>query len=568
MSLPINPLLLTDSYKLGHADQYPEGTEFVYSNFTPRSTKYAQFLDEDKEIVFFGLQAVLKDMNKVWEEGFFSRPEDEVTKEFLDEIKFFVQPQTLYTMERRVRELHQYGKLPIQVNALEEGSIVKEKTPVFTIVNTKKEFYWLTNYLETWLSANLWKVMLSATIARQYRKIIHSYAKKTGIDKDENWKSFIDWQGHDFSMRGMSGVQDACFTGMGHLTSFLGTDTIAAVHYIREMYGKDVPEDYLIASSVAATEHSVMCVGSSQEGGEIGLFKHLIEDVYPSGIVSIVSDTWDYWRVVTEYTKELKDLILQREGKLVIRPDSGNPADIIAGIKIDYDWPEALKNYSLNSPTLISTMYQRVSESGRSKTFKLSDGVYQMNTDGSIGKIPQHIVDGSIQTLWNIFGGTTSIGEDGKDYKTLDSHIGLIYGDSITVQVCEDILKRLAEKGFSSANVVFGIGSFTYNYNSRDTLGFAMKATYAIVNGKGFNVYKDPKTDVGKLKKSAVGLLSVVKKNDEYLVKDHLEFVPDEIKEDYGLLDVDQGELIPVFKDGKLLKEQNIIEIREKLKLY
>lgn len=109
MSLPINPLLLTDSYKLGHADQYPEGTEFVYSNFTPRSTKYAQFLDKDKEIVFFGLQAVLKDMNKVWEEGFFSRPEDEVTKEFLEEIKFFVQPQTLYTMERRVRELHQYG---------------------------------------------------------------------------------------------------------------------------------------------------------------------------------------------------------------------------------------------------------------------------------------------------------------------------------------------------------------------------------------------------------------------------------------------------------------------------
>lgn len=141
----INPLLLTDSYKLGHADQYPEGTEFIYSNFTPRSKKYAydNFLKylspKDQKIVVFGLQAVLIEMKQIWDNGFFKRPKEEVVNEFLTFIQPYMPQAYLDKMKKRVEELHDYGKLPIKVNALPEGSLVDEKIPVFTVVNTKKQ---------------------------------------------------------------------------------------------------------------------------------------------------------------------------------------------------------------------------------------------------------------------------------------------------------------------------------------------------------------------------------------------------------------------------------------------
>lgn len=599
----INPLLLTDSYKLGHADQYPEGTEFIYSNFTPRSKKYAydNFLKylspKDQKIVVFGLQSVLIEMKQIWDDGFFKRSKKEVVNEFLTFIQPYVPNAYLDKMKKRVEELHDYGKLPIKVNALPEGSLVDEKIPVFTIVNTKKQFYWITNYLETWLSANLWKPMVSASIARTYRHIIQEFANKTGIAQSLEWKDFINWQGHDFSMRGMSGIYDSRLTGMGHLTSFYGSDTLIAAKYAQEMYGFGLdkePNGYLYAASVPATEHSVMCVGSNVTGeattqGEFNLFKRLITETYPDGIVSIVSDTWDYWKVVTDYTVKLKDTILKRNGKLVIRPDSGDPVRILAGYRVfktytvnknsqDFDLADYFDQWELKrlykftsecrcDECLVGIIHECSYDERLIIEVKCKDQVskYYEIIGNSYKEVEEHEVLGSVQMLWNIFGGTETVGSGNKTYKTLDSHIGLIYGDSITPAVCYEILSRLEEKGFSSANVVFGIGSYTYNYHTRDTFGLAMKATYGVVNGVGYNVMKSPKTDKNQLKKSAIGLLRVIKKADgkreQFVLEDGLDIPVEE------LLTYDQGELKTVFNDGEFIQENltNFQEIRTKL---
>jgi len=155
---------------------------------------------------------------------------------------------------------------------------------------------------------------------------------------------------------------------------------------------------------------------------------------------------------------------------------------------------------------------------------------------------------GAVECLWEVFGGTiTSVG-----FKTLDTHIGLIYGDSISLERAQAILEGLARKGFSSANIVFGIGSFTYNYNTRDTLGTAIKATYTVVGGEAIELYKDPKTDNG-IKKSARGLLKVTLENGHYVLHDQQK----------SLTDV--GEFVEIFRDSKIMHEFTLAEIRERL---
>jgi nicotinamide phosphoribosyltransferase len=295
----------------------------------------------------------------------------------------------------------------------------------------------------------------------------------------------------------MAGLEAAQLSAAGHLLSFTGTDTIPTIDFLETYYNADSDKE-LIGGSVAATEHSVMCMGT--DVGEQDTFKRLITEVYPKGIVSIVSDTWDLWKVLTEYLPQLKEEVLAREGKVVIRPDSGNPVDIICG-----------------DPKATTLAAQK----------------------------------GVIELLWEIFGGTTNA----KGFKELDSHIGAIYGDSITLERATQICERLKQKGFASTNVVLGIGSFTYQYNTRDTFGFAMKATYGEVEGMGREIYKDPITDDGT-KKSAKGLLQVLKENDTYILKDQISWEEEQ-----------QGALKVVYKNGKLLVDWSLQEIRDQLKL-
>jgi len=495
----MNPLLLTDGYKTGHHQQYPKGTTLVYSNFTPRSNKYAP--KGCDQLVSFGQQMIVKQIHDAFANEFFNRPKDEVCGEMKRELSMYL--NTDYDVAH-FEALHDLGYLPIHIKAIEEGTLVPMKVPVLTIYNTLPEFYWITNYLETIISNLLWKPMTSATIAYQYRKVLTKWQEKT--DAERSW--FIDWQGHDFSMRGMDSVDAVISSGLGHLTSFSGSDSLPAIFGARKFYN----ETEFVAGSVNATEHSVMCAGTKED--EVGTFRNLMQ-TYPTGILSIVSDTWDLWKVCTEHVVTLKEEILARDGKVVIRPDSGDPVDIICG-------------------------------------FEKPDTLYRNPIDARKYRASDAEAKGVIELLWDVFGGT--INEQG--YKVLDSHIGAIYGDSITIERAEEICKRLEAKGFASTNVVLGIGSFTYQFNTRDTFGFAMKATYVEVEGEGREIFKNPITDDGT-KKSATGLLSVFKNEDDlaYKLYDHCDWETEA-----------KGELQTIYKNGQFENQTTLTAIRARLK--
>ncbi|WP_289045389.1 nicotinate phosphoribosyltransferase [uncultured Olleya sp.] len=480
----MNGLLLTDGYKTGHHQQYPKGTEEVYSNWTPRSNKYAP--KGCDKVLSFGQQYVFKWLHDYFEDNFFSKPKAQVCNELKEELSLYL--GTDYDVTH-YEELHDLQYLPIKVKSLPEGVEVPIRVPMVTVVNTDKKFYWITNFLETILSTMLWQPMTSASIALRYKRIFKNWIVKT----DKNNLAFIDFQGHDFSMRGMGGLQSAISSGMGHASVFLGSDTLPIISSLRNYY----KAEGFVVGSVNATEHSVMCAGTKDD--EIGTFKTLM-NTYPTGILSVVSDTWDLWKVLTDYLPILKDDVLARDGKLVIRPDSGDPVDIICG---------------------------EASELG--------------------GKLPKD--KGVVELLWDIFGGT--INDQG--FKVLDSHIGAIYGDSITTERAENICQRLSNKGFATSNVVLGIGSFTYQFNTRDTFGFAMKATSVVVNGKRREIFKDPITDDG-VKKSAKGLIKVDLVDGEYVLVDQV--TPEE---------ENKGELQVIYKNGQFLNPITLQEIRDRV---
>jgi nicotinamide phosphoribosyltransferase len=483
-------ITLTDGYKLDHRRQYPPGTQYVYSNFTPRSTRIP---GQDK-VVFFGLQYFLKRyLGEIANDTFFHRPRARVLCEYENLVKSYLGPEAANAIGiNHIADLHDLGYIPLQFWALPEGTRVPLRVPMFTFQNTHPDFGWVTNYIETLLSSVLWLGCTSATTAYRYRKLLSEYARKTG---DE---AFVGWQAHDFSFRGMASPEAAALSGAAHLLSFTGTDTIPAIKLLERYYGATG----LIGGSVAATEHSVMCAGGQSD--ELETFRRLLK-LYPTGILSVVSDTWDLWNVVGNILPQLKDEILARDGKLVIRPDSGNPADILCGpLRVGFG-------------------------SGLSPEGK-----------------------GVIELLWDIFGGTTNE----KGYRVLNPRIGAIYGDSITEDRARDICARLEGKGFATTNVVLGVGSYTYTYVTRDTNGFAVKATWAQVNDQEHQLFKDPVTDDG-VKRSAKGRLVVMRVEEELTLIDGLN------TDEWTALHGDQ--LHDVWSENKFAFHQSLTAVRETL---
>lgn len=541
--MKLKAIKLIDGYKTGHIYQYPEGTELVYSNFTPRTDRLAAHKspDWDRKVTFFGLQGLIKWLLiDLFNDTFFKAPKEAVVADYARTMDAYL-GAGLVTPEH-IATLHDLGYLPIEIKALPEGSRVDIGVPLFTVKNTLPEFFWLTNYLETLLSAEAWKSTNNATVAFEYRRLLDAYAKETGAPLD-----FVLWQGHDFSMRGMSGVYDAAQSGAAHLLSFLGTDTIPAIDYLEEYYGG---KSSFIGGSVPATEHSVMCMGGKET--EIETFRRLTTKVVPSGVVSLVSDTWDFWKVITEYALELKDEILARQpnalglAKVVFRPDSGDPVDILCGTVrevVSLDWV-GIRHLFGTDPTTNPT---HVRHKGKFFQVELTPGE---PTFTEVTPTPEQ--KGAVECLWDIFGGT----ETDKGFKVLNQRVGLIYGDSITLERARQIMERLKAKGFASCNSVFGIGSYTYQYATRDTYGMAMKATFGIVDGEVRELFKDPVTDSGT-KKSAKGLLRVEKEDGRFVLYDQQ--TPEQEA---------QGELKVVFEDGKLVKETTLEEVRATLASY
>lgn len=560
--MQIKPHLALDGYKTGHGPQYPQGTEYVYSNLTARSAGHAKMTKYfDNKVVVAGVQAfVLEFLIEQWNEGFFNRPKNIVVAEYKRRMDTYLGPDSIDT--QHIADLHDLQYLPLIIKALPEGSRVDIKVPFVTIQNTHPAFFWLTNYIETAMSAELWKMCTVATIAYEYRRLLNHYVELTGSDVQ-----FADWQLHDFSMRGLSGLTDAHKVGAAHLMAAgHGTDTLPAIDYLEQYYDADAEKE-LVGGSVPATEHSVMCMGGKDD--EVGTFKRLITDLYPSGIVSIVSDTWDFWNVITSTAAILKEEILARkenalgQAKVVFRPDSGDPVKIISGLKVVKINHANFNHGRDGNGALFISSDEDVSGYD---AFEILGKTYEIGKVVSYGfyagrEVSEAEVKGAVECLWDIFGGTEHEGGyQGEDkiqrmYKTLNQRVGLIYGDSITLERAEQILQRLADKGFSAGNIVFGIGSYTYQYITRDTFGMAVKATYGIVNGVGRELFKDPITDNGGVKKSAKGLLRVEKEGNNFVLYDQQNIAQEA-----------EGVLQCVFKDGKADNITTYAEIVNRLK--
>jgi nicotinamide phosphoribosyltransferase len=559
-------LSATDSYKLSHKGFMEDNTQFISANLTPRSDKHFKSIKGyDRKVVVYGLQAVIKDvLINEWNITFFKLPKEQAIRKFKRLVDAYLGPNAV-SMEH-FEELHDLGYLPVRIKALPEGSRVNLRVPMYTIKNTHKNFAWLTNYLETVLSASLWKPCTVATIISEYRRLINEFAMKTTGSLD-----FTMFQAHDFSFRGMPNRQDAAFSGSAFLLSSCGTDTIPALDFIEEYYNTDITQTF-IATSVPATEHSIQCSGTAVRG-EFEAFKKWITIDYPTGIVSLVSDGYDYWHVITNYIPRLKEIILNRPvnaldlSKVVIRPDSGNPADIICGEQ--HNWThladaDELNDFIIDSVDGDKFVYNGlayevtgkqdfINSYGWENPGNLSDIVHLEHNTTIVSQASVDTTSpawkGSIELLWEIFGGTVT--EQG--YKVLDSHIGLIYGDSITLELAEEIFTKLAAKGFASTNVVLGVGSYTMQYMTRDTFGMAVKATHTVVDEVGYELFKDPVTDTG-LKKSAKGLLRVEREGNDFVLYDQQ--TPEQ---------EEQGVLETVFENGVLVKETTFTEIRARL---
>ncbi len=492
----MNPLFYIDFYKVGHVSQYPQDVTQVWSNWTPRTCR----VPGQSAVVHFGLQYFIKDyLGRRFQQGFFNQPLPAILREYREVIGATLgvtNPRTDH-----IEFLHGLGYLPLRIYSIPEGESTPLGVPSMVLTNTVPEAFWLPNYLETILSAVLWKPCTSATTAQRYRRLFLKYARESG----EADMGFVDWMGHDFSMRGMSGLEDAILSGMGHLLSFSGTDTIPAILAAREFYGAELT----IGGSVPATEHSVMSAGS--QDGELETFRRLIEDIYPSGIVSIVSDTWDLWKVLTEYVPALRDKILARDGKIVIRPDSGDPVAILCG------------NLEITDPSKPAAL-------------------------------------GTLRLL------ASALGVDcNRAGLPLINKGAAIYGDSITVERADAILDRTVnELKLSPYNLVFGIGSFTYEYVTRDTCGFAMKATAVRRNGEIIPIFKKPVTDDGG-KSSHRGIPAVYEGDSP--IRDGRQGAPlyycsQGVAEEA----LDNCAFLKVYEDGSLLAEQTFDKIRERVR--
>lgn len=475
-----NPLLGTDVYKMGHMEQYAPGTTKVVSYLLARSDK------NYSHTVFFGLQH--------WLKTYLARKLTlAMGHEFIRNKKAILglakaTNSTTSETEEKILSLCRLGYIPIEIKAVPEGTVMPVRNVLATITNTLPEFYWCVGFFES-LILKVWDAISTASCSFTYGQIVDKWWNKTVEEEVFFLKQFSV---HDFGYRGCPSEESSFLTGTAHLLSFSGSDTVPAREYAIRMYHAD-PES-LIMTSVPASEHSVIC--SFTRNKELEAFRNMLR-LYPEGVVSIVSDTYNVYTVLTDFARQLKSEILARpeNSKVVFRPDSGNPEYIICG-----------------DPT---------------------------------APVNSNEWKGAVRLLDEMFGSTVNR----KGYKVLNPKVGLIYGDGMYLARFERTLARLAEMGYAASNLVIGVGGILRNH-SRDSLGFALKAIYIENNGIGVAIEKDPVTD--HKKKSHKGLVALIKRDGKYETIDECTWHEES-----------ESLLVPVFRDGKMLVEYTLDEIKK-----
>lgn len=481
-----NPMLLIDFYKAVHSDMLPKNIEKSVSYFTPRMSRVKMW----DEVVMFGLQAFVKTyLIDYFNDEFFKQPLEKVLGEY-NRVLNAALGKNAFKSEK-IEKLHKLGYLPIEIKALPEGTKVPMHIPMFEISNTHPDFAWLPQALESLISAELWHPMLSATVGNTYRSIVNKYYDISVEDTVERARAL-----GDFSFRGQECLQSAVKSSAGWCLSFVNTATVPVIPFLEQMYCCDCEKEP-VAFGAVSTEHSVMCSNYAVDGDEITLLRRLLTEIYPDTSFSAVLDSYDYWNIIEEVLPKLKKEILEHNGCMLMRGDSGDCVEVVT-----------------------KTVFK----------------------------------------LWDIFGGTVN----SKGYKVLDPHVKAIYGDSITIQRCEEVYKILIENGFACNNVSLGVGSFSMQCVeeegqlkpfTRDTFSSCIKATYCEVEGKPIPIFKNPKD--GGFKKSQKGLCCVYKNQQGTLVFED-GYTKDNLPKEQNLLET-------IYKDGTLVKEQSLAEIRNRL---
>lgn len=507
---------ITDGYKLGHINQYITNTTKVYSNMTPRSDRLARALKEyfDGKMVFFGIEKSLIELKDMWQRTFFSQPKEEVIKKYTRRIKNYVGADYGDAQIESMEKLHDLGYLPLHIKALPEGSLVNMGVATFTITNTLPEFYWLTNYCETYLSCSIWHMCNAASLSREYYNTSKRWADVTGAP--DFW---VDISNHCFAARGHRGVQDAMDSGMGHLLFSVGTDTLWAIDGMEQYYNADSDKE-LIACSVNAFEHATATQRIAYYREVLGFneyplqaekesLKDILTSLYPKGILSYVSDSEDYYGLLSEVLPDIKDVILSRTPdslglcKFVVRPDSSpkTPLEVIVGDK-----------------------------------------------DAAVGS-PEY--KGTLQLLWETFGGIVNE----KGFKVLNPLVGMIYGEAIDIELHDKIQAHMVADGWCVSNVLYGVGSWGFlDRSSRDSFSQALKGVHSVVGELDVSMQKNPKTANGS-KKSAKGLLRVELEDDNFVQYDQQTSEQETT-----------GVLSSVFLDGSIVRSTPLVEIRNRAK--
>ena len=500
----INPMLLIDFYKAVHAEMLPEGITKSVSYYTPRMSRIRRW----DSVVMFGLQGFIKEyLIDYFNENFFSVDANTISKSY-HHIMDNALGKGVYSYDK-IQKLHDLGYLPIEIVALPEGTIVPMHVPMFGITNTHKDFAWLPQALESLISAETWHSQLAATVAYTYRKIVNKWYERTCDNAIPRSKALSN-----FDFRGDCGLDNAVKTGAAWLTSFANTATVPAIAYLEQYYNCDCSKE-VVGCGSPSTEHSVMCSNYAVDGDEITLLRRLLTEIYPHTSFTCVCDSYDYWNVVKNILPQIKPEIMAHDGCFLVRGDSGDCVDVVT------------------------------------KT---------------------------VFCLWNIFGGTVN----SKGYKVLDPHVKAIYGDSITLQRCEEIYEILRSEGFAASNVALGVGSFSMHcieevdsyrdfwdedrvyaeihFNAlkpftRDTFSSCIKATYCEIEGKPVPIFKSPKE--GGFKKSQKGCCAVW--NDGITLRYADGYSWSEVS------NMDDNLLKPVFKDGKMIVDDSLHNIRDRL---
>ncbi len=500
-------IINTDSYKVSHWMQYPEGTEYVSSYIEARSSQFAKEFGKQYDYAqLFGLQAFIKD--------YLSNPIEQIDID-IAEILFDLHGEPFH------KEGWQYivdeygGKLPIEIRALPEGTIASTSNALVEIINTDPKCFWLTSYVETSLLRAVWYPTTVATKSRICKEICREFLDETS----DNTEDVLNYMLHDFGARGAATTESSAIGGMAHIVNFLGTDNVMGMVASMGYYNKDfsqfleeTPKDPKVALlkllkkmkkeetpapafSVVASEHSTMTIKGRE--GEKEQIRKLIDYAKKGNTVSIVADSYNYYEAVENiFGEEFKEDILEagrNGGRVVIRPDSGDPVEVIV------------------------------------KTLEI---------------------------LERKFGTTTNT--KGKGYKVLPDCIRVLQGDGITERTMREILVAVKDKRYSVENVFFGMGGGLLQKVNRDNLNFAQKASFAQINGESYEIYKDPITaNPDFIKKSKRGRLSTVWSGTAFKT----------IKTS-DLKGNETDAMIPVFRNGDIPTEFDFKDARQNAEFF